>query len=83
MSLTGMIACGKVHNMIKSNSSYAYHCDGIPLPHASMESIKKWYKTQMELYRDKAAEGGTKREYFMRYAVAYNAICLLQTNMMD
>ena len=58
-----------------------YYCDGIPLPHGSMENIKNWYKTQMELYRDKAAEGGTKRDYFMRYAVAYNAICLLQTTM--
>ena len=60
-----------------------YYCDGIPLPHGSMENIKNWYKAQMESYRGQASEGGVKRDYFMRYAVAYNAICLLQTTMAE
>ena len=58
-----------------------YYCDGIPLPHSSIENIKSWYKGQMEMYRLQAHEGGVKREYFMRYAVAYNAICMLESSV--
>ena len=60
-----------------------YYCDGIPLPHGSMEQVKDWYKSQMEVYRDRAKEGGTKREYFIRYAVAYNAITMMMHKLQE
>ena len=58
-----------------------YYCDGIPLPHSSIDEIKEWFKSQMETYREQAKGGGTKRDYFMRYALAFNAITFMEKSL--
>lgn len=57
------------------------YCEGIALPHSSLEKIKEWYKNQMYRYRDLASRDKEMMEQYMRYAVAYNAICMLEDNM--
>ena len=57
------------------------YCEGLALPHSSIENIKGWYKHQMEQYRSMSAKDGNLRESFMRYALAYNAILLLEENL--
>lgn len=59
------------------------YCEGIVLPHSSLEKIKDWHRHQMEMYRELSDIDGLKREYFLYYAVAYNAICLLEDNLDD
>lgn len=58
-----------------------FWCEGIKLPHSSIKEIKDWYKEQMYIYKDQINIDPVKREYYLRYAVAYNAICLLEDNV--
>ena len=62
-------------------STGTYYCEGISLPHSSMERILSWYRSQMEIYRERSQRDKTSLEMFMRYAVAYNAILMLQNNI--
>ncbi len=57
------------------------YCENFALPNNSIERIKDWYKGQMEQYRTLSARDSSMMEQYMRYAVAYNAICLLKDNM--
>ena len=57
------------------------YCEGITLPHSSLEDIKAWYKQQMEIYRRTCNESSGHMEMYMRYAVAYNSIVLLEDNI--
>lgn len=58
-----------------------FYCEGMPLPHSSMKEIKDWYRQQMVLYKEKSTESRQKMDYFMRYAVAYNAICMMENQL--
>ena len=58
-----------------------FYCEGLKFPHSTIEDIKKWYQHQMEVYREDSVRDELKMQYYMRYAVAYNAICLLEDNM--
>ena len=62
-------------------STGTLYCEGLTFPHSSLESIKNWYKTQMNVYKTEAARDSSKMEYFMRFAVAYNAIQMLEDNV--
>ena len=57
------------------------YCAGIALPHSSLQTIISWYKQQMEQYKVLASKDKTLTEQYMRYAVAYNAICMLKDNL--
>ena len=58
-----------------------FYCEGITLPHSSIESIKAWHRQQMLNYKATAASDPIKMEFYMRYAVAYNAICMMEDNL--
>ena len=62
-------------------STGTLYCDGIVLPHSSIEREKEWYRRQMETYRAQAEHDALKKEYFLHYAIAYNAICMLEDNI--
>lgn len=62
-------------------STGTFWCEGIVLPHSSMKEIKEWFKEQMYAYRENANVDPVKKEYYMRFAVAYNAILLLEDNI--
>ena len=62
-------------------STGTFYCEGISLPHSSMDRILKWYQAQMEIYKDRAQRDRNAMEFFMRYAVAYNAISMLNKQM--
>ncbi|MCR4907412.1 MAG: hypothetical protein K5985_01170 [Lachnospiraceae bacterium] len=57
------------------------YCEHFALPHSSLERIKDWYRHQMEQYRNLSARDSEMMEQYMRYAVAYNAICLLKDDI--
>jgi len=79
---------GFTENIDLGNSTSRYdpntgtlYCEGIQLPHSSIERIKNWYYQQMVTYRNQMHSDTLKREYYMRYALAYNAICMLKDNL--
>ncbi len=57
------------------------YCENFALPHSSLESIKNWYRSQMEQYRTLSTRDSSMMEQYMRYAVAYNAICMLKEDV--
>ncbi len=62
-------------------STGTFYCEGISLPHSSMDRIMSWYRTQMEIYRERSSRDRTALEFFMRYAVAYNAILMMNERL--
>ena len=64
-------------------STGTLYCEGIALPHSSLEKVRDYYKDQMYRYRDLANRDKTIMEVYIRNAVAYNAICMLEDNMGD
>ena len=58
-----------------------FYCEGIPMRHSSLDKIMRWYKAQMDVYKDRAARDHSAMEFYMRYAVAYNAILLLDKGL--
>ncbi len=65
------------------SSTGTLYCEGITLPHSNLEKIRTWFKMQMLTYRDMMTRDPGVNEMFMRFAVAYNAILLLEDNMND
>lgn len=65
-----------------SNTGTLY-CDGITLPHSTLQDIKKWYYEQMLFYKKLAEKDSTKMDLYMRFAVAYNAINMMEDNVGD
>jgi len=59
------------------------YCDGVTLPHSTLEQIKKWYYDQMIMYRGLADKDTTKMDLYMRYVVAYNAINMMEDSVGD
>lgn len=64
-------------------STGTFYCEGMSLPHSSMDRILKWYKSQMEVYKERAQRDRNAMEFFMRYAVAYNAISMLNNQIKE
>ena len=77
------ITASKYNGAHYDESTGTFYCEGIALPHSSIDRIKSWYKTQMERTKDLAARDNSVMEQYMRYALAYNAISLLKDNMED
>ena len=65
------------------SSTGTLYCEGLTLPHSSIEEIKDWYQQQMIIYQRTCHESSDYMTMYMRYALAYNAICLLKDNMND
>ncbi len=80
VGITEKFDLGNERSRYDANTGTLY-CNGLTLPHSSIEDIKTWYKMQMEAYRKQADKDKLKMEYYMRYALAYNAICMLKDNM--
>lgn len=85
-SLADSMGIADTHDTRYSEAHYdsstgTFYCEGISLPHSSMERILSWYKTQMNVYRDRAARDRNAMEFYMRYAVAYNAIVLMNNRL--
>lgn len=53
------------------------YCEGMVLTDSSVDRVKAWYRQQMNLYKEQAKLDDMKREYYIRYSIAYYAICKL------
>ena len=85
-SLADSMGIADTHSTKYSEAHYdastgTFYCEGISLPHSSMERILNYYKQQMNIYKDRAARDRNSLEFYMRYAVAYNAILMLNKNL--
>ena len=57
------------------------YCDGITLPHSTLDDIKKWYYDQMMMYKKLSATDPNKMDLYMRFTVGYNAINMMEDNV--
>lgn len=62
-------------------STGTFYCEGLVIPHNSIENALKFFKRQMNTYKDAAARDKTLLEMYMNYAVATNAIMMLSDNV--
>ena len=78
---------GVVNRNTKANESRydattgTLYCNGMTLPHSSLENIQAWFKEQMLTYQEMSMRNSEVKEMYMRFAVAYNAILLLKDNV--
>ncbi len=87
-SLAEHMGLQDVHNTKYSMSRYdastgTLYCEGMTLPHSSLERVKTWYKMQMLTFRDMFSRDESLKEMYINYAVAYNALCMLEDNLND
>lgn len=85
-SLADSMGIADTHDTRYSGAHYdestgTFYCEGMSLPHSSLDRILTWYKSQMNVYRERAQRDRNAMEFYMRYAVAYNAILMLNKGL--
>ena len=80
---TGMVDAydSKYQGAHYDESTGTFYCEGLVIPHNSIENALKFFKRQMNTYKDAAAHDKTLLEMYMNYAVATNAIIMLSDNV--
>ena len=58
-------------------STGTFYCEGIVIPKNRVEHALNYFQKQMYIYRDMANRDNTMLETYCNYAVAFNAISLL------
>lgn len=59
------------------------YCEGMTITKPSIDSIRDWYETQMNIYKNMVYKDHELLDTYIKYAVAYNAICMLYNNLTD